>query len=152
MAGGADAAPLDEAFGYAQAAGTPAAERAAFEAWRAGGSGAIAPGSVPAEAAGLVATMLDALARLEEFDAFERLAGVAEALALPWRERRELMAMVFLRRGFLDNAAGEWIGAVEREGGDERALNGLALIADARGLPADAEVFRAEARRFATAA
>jgi glycosyltransferase involved in cell wall biosynthesis/thioredoxin-like negative regulator of GroEL len=152
MAGGADAAPLDEAFGYAQAAGTPAAERAAFEAWRAGASGAIAPGSVPAEAAGLVATMLDALARLEEFDAFERLAGVAEALALPWRERRELMAMVFLRRGFLDNAAGEWIGAVEREGGDERALNGLALIADARGLPADAEVFRAEARRFATAA
>jgi hypothetical protein len=95
--------------------------------------------------------MLDALARLEDFDGFERLAGVADALALPWRERRELMAVVFLRRGFLDNAAGEWIGAIEREGPDVRALTGLAAVADARGLHEDAEVFRAEARQTAAA-
>jgi tetratricopeptide (TPR) repeat protein len=148
MAGRADAA-VDEAFAFARAAGVPAAELAVFEGWRA--ASPPATGSIPAAAAGLVSTMLDALARLEDFDHFERLAGVADALALPWRERRELMAVVFLRRGFLDNAAGEWIGAVEREGADVRALAGLAAVADARGLHEDAEVFRAEARQLGAA-
>jgi glycosyltransferase involved in cell wall biosynthesis len=148
LAGGAPDAAVEQAFAYAAQAQMNPAELAAFTAWR---SGSPAPGSVPAQAAGLVATMLDALARLEDFDGFERLAGVANALALPWREIRELMATVFLRRGFLDNAAGEWIGAVEREGADERALNGLALIADARGLHEDAAIFRDEARELAAA-
>jgi hypothetical protein len=89
--------------------------------------------------------MLEALARLEDFDGFERLAGVAEALDLPWRERRELLAGVYLRRGFLDSAAAEWIAAVEAEGPDARAMHGLARIADARGFAEDAAVFRAEA-------
>jgi len=143
-AAGAD--DIDGALDYAQRAGLPPAERAAFAAWR---SGEPAPGSVPAAAAPLLATMLEALARLEDFDGFERLAGVAEALALPWRERRELMAGVYLRRGFLDSACEEWIQSVEREGADRRAMLGLATIAELRGLPEDAAVFRAEAEGLA---
>ncbi|HEU4975144.1 MAG TPA: glycosyltransferase [Baekduia sp.] len=146
MPGGADA---QVAIDYARAAGMHAAELAAFEAWQRGGA---PEGSVPAAAAPVVATMLDALAHLEDFDGFERLAGVAEALDVPWRERRELLAGIYLRRGFLDSAAGEWIAAVEREGADERALLGLATVADARGLAEDAEVFRAEARALTGAA
>jgi glycosyltransferase involved in cell wall biosynthesis len=149
LAGGADAATLDAAFAHAREARLAPAELTAFEAWR---SGAAASGSVPAEAAPLVAVMLEALARLHDFDGFERLAGVAEALALPWRERRELLAIVYLRRGFLDSAAAEWIGAVEREGADPRALLGLAAVAEARGLHDDAQVFRAEARELGAAA
>jgi hypothetical protein len=142
MAGGAGPEALDAAFAQARAAGVAAAELAVHEAWRAG---APAAGSVPAEGAPLLAVMLEALARLEDFDGFERLAAVAEALDLPWRERRELLAGVYLRRGFLDSAAGEWIAVVEAEGPDARAMTGLARIADARGFAEDAAVFRAEA-------
>jgi len=146
VAGGAEPALIDAALAHARAAGVPAGDVAAFAAWRAG---AIAENAVPAEAAPLVTVMLEALARLEDFDGFERLAGVAESLALPWRERRELLAGVYLRRGFLDSAAGEWIQAVQQHGPDARALQGLARIADARGLHEDAELLRTEARTLA---
>jgi hypothetical protein len=96
--------------------------------------------------------MREALARLEDFDGFERLAGVVERLALPWRDQRELLASVYLRRGFLESAAREWIGVVERQGPDERALLGLAHLAEAQGLHDDAQLMRAEARELATAA
>lgn len=149
FAGGASPAALDAALAYAAATGLDPADLAAFTAWRTGSAG---EGTVPSAAAPLVATMLDALARLEDFDGFERLAGVAEALALPWRERRELMATVYLRRGFADSAAGEWMAVVERDGADERALRGLAGVADARGLAEDAAVLRAEAQSLSGAA
>jgi tetratricopeptide (TPR) repeat protein len=142
MAGAAAPDALDAAFAHARAAGVASADLAVHDAWRAG---APAAGSVPAEGAPLVCVMLEALARLEDFDGFERLAAVAEALDLPWRERRELLAGVYLRRGFLDSAAAEWIAAVEAEGPDARAMTGLARIAEARGLAEDAALFRAEA-------
>jgi glycosyltransferase involved in cell wall biosynthesis len=148
LAAGSDAAQIDAAFAYADAAGLPAAQRAALAAWRDGGSGA-----VPADAAPLVVVMLEALARLEEFDAFERLAGVVGRLDLPWREQRELLAGVYYRRGFLESAAREWLGVAERLGGpDERALLGLALLADAQGLADDAQLMRDEAATLAAAA
>ncbi|HWI72381.1 MAG TPA: hypothetical protein VNT55_10530, partial [Baekduia sp.] len=148
LAAVADDALLDEAFAYADAAGLPAAQRAALAAWREGGSGA-----VPADAAPLVVVMLEALARLEEFDAFERLAGVVDRLDLPWREQRELLAGVYYRRGFLESAAREWFAVAERLGGpDERALLGLALLADAQGLAEDAQLLRDEAATLAAAA
>ena len=125
----------------------PRAELTALIAWRDGGA---PEGSIPVDAAPAIATMLEALAHLEDFDGFERLAGAVEALALPWRERRELLATVYYRRGFLDSAANDWIAAVEREGADERALLGMAGIADARGLAEDAAVFRAEAQALST--
>jgi tetratricopeptide (TPR) repeat protein len=150
VAAGADAPLLDAAFAYAQAAGTAPAELAAFAAWR-GGDGA--PTVVGAAAVPLVVVMLEALARLEEFDGFERLAGVVELLDLPWREQRELLAGVYYRRGFLESAAQEWFGVAEKLGGpDERALLGLALLADAQGLTEDAQLMRDEAATLAAAA
>ena len=150
-AAGAEPALLDEAFGYATR--------------RRHGSGAtgrlrrLARGrrtrrrKVPASAAPLVAVMLEALARLEDFDGFERLAGTVELLDLPWREQRELLATVYYRRGFLESAANEWFGVVQRLGGpDERALLGMALLAEAQGLHEDARTLRDEAATLASTA
>jgi glycosyltransferase involved in cell wall biosynthesis len=149
LAAGAEAPAVDAAFAYARAAGAPADELVAFSCWRSGGA---APGTVPATAAPLVATMLEALARLEDFDGFERLAAVVESLALPWREQRELLATVYLRRGFHEMAAREWIGVVERQGPDERAMLGLAQLAEVQGLHDDARLMRDEAATLRAAA
>ena len=51
--------------------------------------------------------------------------------ASPARERRELLAAMYLRRGFLESAADEWIAAVQEDGADARALFGLAQVAPA---------------------
>ncbi|HMJ37911.1 MAG TPA: glycosyltransferase [Baekduia sp.] len=149
LAAGADAPLVDEAFAFARAAGAPADELAAFHCWR---GATVAPDAVPATAAPLVATMLEALARLEDFDGFERLAVVVESLALPWREQREVMATVYLRRGFHESAAREWIGVVERQGPDERAMLGLAQLAELQGLDDDARLMRDEAATLRAAA
>jgi hypothetical protein len=96
--------------------------------------------------------MLEALARLEDFDGFERLAGVVEALAIGWREQRELLATVYLRRGFFESAANEWIQSVERLGPDERSMLGLAQLAELQGLHDDAKLMRDEAAALRLAA
>ena len=61
----------------------PDEERAVFAAWEAVRSGAGAPAALPAPAAAPVLIMLDALARLQAFDAFEALVAVLEAVAMP---------------------------------------------------------------------
>jgi glycosyltransferase involved in cell wall biosynthesis len=134
------------------AAALPVAERSAFAAWQAVRSGAAAPAGLPADAATPVVTMLDGLARLQAFDAFADLVAVLEAVALPWRERREALAGVYLRRGYVDSAAEEWIAVCERSGPDARALRGLATVAIAKGLDEDARIFAAEADALAAAA
>ncbi|MDX6730815.1 MAG: hypothetical protein QOC54_763 [Baekduia sp.] len=149
LAAAAPAPLADDAFAYAAAAGIDPAELAAFTAWRGGDD---ASDVVPAAAAPLVATMLEALARLEDFDGFERLAAVVERLALPWREQRELLAGVYLRRGFYESAAQEWIGTVERQGPDERSMLGLAQLAELQGLHEDAQLMRDEAATLRAAA
>jgi hypothetical protein len=65
---------------------------------------------------------------------------------LPARERRELLALTYFRRGFLESAADEWVAAVQEQGPDARALIGLAQVAYARELPDDAVVFATEAQ------
>jgi tetratricopeptide (TPR) repeat protein len=143
LASGAGEAELDAAFAYGRTARVDPAELAALAAWRGGPQ---APVRVPAAGAPLLTVMLEALARLEDFDGFERLAGVVERLDLPWREQRELLAGVYYRRGFLESAAQEWFGVAEQLGGpDERALLGFALLAEAQGLDEDARLMRAEA-------
>jgi hypothetical protein len=89
--------------------------------------------------------MLEALARIEAFEAFEILAARFETLDLPWREKRERLANVYLRRGFLDSAADEWIRVCEEEAPDADAMIGLAQIAWAKGLDEDAAAFAEEA-------
>ena len=89
--------------------------------------------------------MLEALLRVEEVDAFVSLLPVFEAVSLPARERSELLAGMYLRRGFVDSAADEWIAVCEQQGPDAAALAGLAQIALARGLEEDARTFAEEA-------
>jgi hypothetical protein len=135
-----------------RAAALPSAERSAFAAWQAVRAGGAAPAALPADAAVPVLTMLDGLARLEAFDAFADLVAVLDAVALPWRERRQALAELYLRRGFVDSAGEEWIAVCQKEGPDARALRGLSAVAAAKGLAEDAEVFAAEAEALAAAA
>jgi tetratricopeptide (TPR) repeat protein len=142
-----DGAPADAG----AAAALPDEERAVFAAWEAVRSGANAPAALPAQAGAPVLIMLDALARLQAFEAFEALAAVLEAVAMPWRERRQALAELYLRHGYADSAAEEWIAACEQGGVDAQALRGLAAVAVARGLDEDAQVFAAEAEALAAA-
>ncbi|WP_354699780.1 beta-1,4-glycosyltransferase [Paraconexibacter sp. AEG42_29] len=122
-------------------AALPAAERAALLAW----AGDPSVGTVPAAAAPIVGVMLDALARLERFDAFEALVAVLHRIPIGVRERHEQLATIYLRRGFLDSATDEWIAVVEELGADAAALRGLSRVAAARGLDADAALLAADA-------
>jgi tetratricopeptide (TPR) repeat protein len=85
-------------------------------------------------------TALEALLRVQAFTAFEQLAAVVETIAMPPLDRRDALARIYLRRGFLDSAAEEWMTSA-REHPSARALVGLAQVAYARSLPADAVVF-----------
>jgi hypothetical protein len=110
-----------------------------YRAWRALLAGEEGPRSLPAEAAGPVVTALGALLRVQELEAFETAHALLERTAIDVRERRELLAQLYLRRGFLESAADEWI-AVCDEAPDVKALVGLGQVAFARGFLGDAEV------------
>ena len=125
-----------------------AVERALLHAWLTATEGGEPPETLPAEAAGPALVMLEALARLEAFDAFEVLAGRYESIDVSWRERREALAAIYLRRGFLESAADEWISVCEADGPDAAALLGLAQVAWARGMDDEAVVFAEEAREL----
>jgi tetratricopeptide (TPR) repeat protein len=127
----------------------PDEERAVFAAWQAVSSGAATPSALPAAAAAPILIMLDALARLQAFDAFADLVAVLEGVAIPWRQRREALADLYLRHGYADSAAEEWLAVCEREGIAGPALRGLAAVATARGLDEDAQIFVAEAEALA---
>ncbi|HVW90717.1 MAG TPA: glycosyltransferase [Gaiellaceae bacterium] len=115
-------------------------DRALYEAWAAVLSGSQPAGSIPAPAFATAATALEALLRIQAFAAFEQLAGIADRIAVPADDRREVLARIYLRRGFLDSAADEWI-ALARERPSARAFVGLAQVAVARELPSDAVAF-----------
>jgi tetratricopeptide (TPR) repeat protein len=138
-----------EAAAEALAAASPAAlhpaEHALFSAWHGLAGGDPAPAALPLEAAPLLVTTLEALLRVQEFDAFGLLVGLLDRTGLPWRERRELLASTYLRRGFLESAADEWIAVCQERGPDVPALIGLAQVAVARELPEDALLFAQEA-------
>ena len=70
---------------------------------------------------------------------------------LPWRERRQALAELYLRHGYADSAAEEWIAVCEQGGIDAPALRGLAAWPSPRGLDEDAQVFAAEAEALAAA-
>ena len=124
------------------------AESALLRSWRDAAAGAEPPATLPAAAGDPAIVMLEALARVEAFDAFEVLAARYDTIALPWRERRERIAGVYLRRGYLESAADEWIAVCDADGPDAAALLGLAQVAWARGMDDDARVFAEEAREL----
>jgi len=140
-----DAAAAETA--AARAVGDLAAgELAGYDAWRRLAAGQRAPIAPPSEAAAPLVVALEALLRVEEFDAVGPLLGAIEGSAVPERARRELLANAYLRRGFLESAADEWMATCA--GGrapDADALVGLAQVAWAMGNQDDAVVFAREA-------
>lgn len=124
----------------------PAAESALFSAWIDAATGKDLPATLPADAAPLLAATLEALLRTTQIDAFALLVPLTERTGMAMREVRELMASMYMRRGFLESAADEWIAAVQDFGPDARALTGLALVATARDMRDDALAFAREAK------
>jgi GT2 family glycosyltransferase len=114
-----------------------------YRAWAAVLTGGdLAP--VPLEATGTALTALEALLRVQDIDAYTVALQAFSAVELPARQRREVLARIYFRRGFLESAADEWIAAVQEQP-DAAALVGLAQVAQAQGLHADALVFAEEA-------
>ena len=140
-----DAAAAADAAARAAADLAPV-ELAGFDAWRrlAAGETAVAP--VPAAGVPGLVIAFEALLRVEEFDAVAGLLQAIEQSAIPARARRELLANVYLRRGFLESAGDEWMAAVkEGAGPDADAFVGLAQVAWGLGAYEDAIVFAREA-------
>src|SRR5271165_6312534 len=121
----------------ARAAGMPAAELELFSGWQQLAIDGRTSVVLAAEVAPQLAVALEALLRVQHFEAFEVLLGLLARTPLPERERRELLAGMYLRRGFVVSAAQEWM-AVCREAPDTRALVGLARVAVARGMNREA--------------
>ena len=117
-----------------------------FRAWDAIRGGADAPTTLPLEAGALLALTLEALLRVREVDAFAQLLPLVDRLGLARRERRELLATMYLRRGFLQSAGDEWVAPCQEDGPDARALFGLAQVAAGRGLLEDAQMLAEETR------
>jgi tetratricopeptide (TPR) repeat protein len=140
-----DAAAADQALDRVRRVGLPAAEMALLEAWRRTARRDSVPGTLPAAATPLLASFLEALLRIAHVDAFACLVPLLDLVEIPWRERRELLASMYLRRGFLDSAADEWIAVCREAGPDAGALVGLAQTALARGLAEEARTFAEEA-------
>jgi hypothetical protein len=115
-----------------------------FRAWADALRSGAAPSTVPAPAADTAGTALEALLRVEDVDAFARLLPVWQADDLDPRERHDRLARIYLRRGFLESAADEWIASASIEV-DVRSMVGLAHVAIARGMPAEAREFAEEA-------
>ncbi|MGA9284850.1 MAG: glycosyltransferase [Solirubrobacteraceae bacterium] len=139
-----EATDIDRALEGARAAGMTDSEIDLFRAWRdLSGSGTTAI-ALAAEAVQPLVVMLEALLRVQDFQTFEVLLGALERTPVTERDRRELLADVYLRRGFETSAAEEWMAVCEAEP-DARALLGLARVAAARGMTREAENFAAAA-------
>jgi hypothetical protein len=93
------------------------------------------------ENAALLLTVMEALLRVEDVDAFVPLLPLAERVGLTSSERHERLAQMYLRRGFLDSAADEWAASCQENGPTPEALTGLAAIAVVRGDDEDARLF-----------
>jgi tetratricopeptide (TPR) repeat protein len=135
-----DAAALRGALADAEAGELPLADRLLYDAWAGALEGGQIPGSLPAAAAPTAATALEALLRVQEFESFELLSRIADTIAVPRDDWREVQAQMYLRRGYLDSAADEWLAAAQ-ERPTARAFVGLAQVAVARSLDDDAAVF-----------
>ena len=132
-----DPARTAVALARAEAVGVTQPELETYRAWAALRHGEPAP-RVLTEAAGeVVLTVLEALLRVHEFESFEAVLGLLDRVAFDPRDRRERLARLYLRRGFLASAAEEWL-AVAAEGPDADALVGLAQVSFAVGEPGEA--------------
>ena len=127
----------------AERVGLPSAERALYASWLAEQRGTPAP-PPPAAGLSLLTLMLESLLRVQDFENFEALLPLLEKMPVAQRERRELLAQIYLRRGFLRSAGREWMAVCEQQP-DARALVGLAHVALANDQPDAARTFAAQA-------
>jgi glycosyltransferase involved in cell wall biosynthesis/Tfp pilus assembly protein PilF len=145
LAGGAPGA--EAAFTRARDAGLAETELTFFRAWQAIREGAQPP-ALGRDSADLLMTVLEALLRVQDVDAFVPLLALTERVGLSARERREQLAQMYFRRGFVESAADEWAASCEEDGPSADALTGLAAIAVVRGDDADAKLFAHAAREL----
>jgi tetratricopeptide (TPR) repeat protein len=126
-------------------AGVPKAELRTFAGWLAVANGTPEHGlpSLPVASTPLLGVILETLLEAHAFEQFEKLANLLRRSALAQREQRELLATMYLKHGFLQSAAREWM-AICESGPDVRALLGLARVAQANGQLEDAAVFAGE--------
>lgn len=96
------------------------------------------PGQVPLTEAQALSTLLDELLAEQRFAAFETVLRAWDAVALDTGDRDEILARIYLGRGFVDSAAELWSRAWE-DRQDSRAVVGFARIHARQG---DAEAAR----------
>jgi glycosyltransferase involved in cell wall biosynthesis len=138
-----DLAGAEAALARAQRVGLPETDRGLYSSWLAmQRGGAMAP--PPAASLKLLSLMLESLLRVQDFENFESLLPLLEKMPVAERERRELLAQTYLRRGFLRSAGREWMAICEQQP-DARALVGLAHVALANGQPDTAATFAQQA-------
>jgi tetratricopeptide (TPR) repeat protein len=99
--------------------------------------------SLPVAATPLLGVILETVLGAHDFDTFEQLTKLLYGSALARREQQELLATMYLKHGFLQSAAKEWMAVCETSP-DVRALLGLARVAQANGQLEDAAVFAGE--------
>jgi len=128
---------LASALDRAARVGLPDSELGFYRAWAAALSGDELPEALPQSCAPATLTALEALLRVGEFELFETVLRVFDQIELQPRDRREVLASLYLRRGFLDSAAEEWLAAAHEEP-DGRSFVGLAQVAFARGFADEA--------------
>ena len=116
------------ALGRAPGIGLPAGDIALYRSWLARlRSEPALP--VPRAALPLMELILESLLRVQDFANFEiALEVLAEIEGQSQRERRERLALIYMRRGFVKSAAREWL-TVCQERPDVPALLGLARVA-----------------------
>ncbi len=94
-------------------AGVPKAERETFAGWLeiASGTPEQELRRLPVAATPLLGVILETLLAAHDFDTFESLTKLLGRSALVQREQRELLAGMYLKYGFLQSAAQEWMAA-----------------------------------------
>lgn len=140
---GADQEGAREALARAHRVGLAQADQDLYRSWLAKLDGHEPP-PPPMASLELLELMLESLLRVQDFDNFELLAGLYGSTVLPERERRERLAQMYFRRGFIKSAAREWLAVCEQKP-DVRALVGLAHVSLASGQAANAHTFAMQA-------
>jgi tetratricopeptide (TPR) repeat protein len=141
---GADPPGAAAALERARAAGMDREELDLFTAWQELAASGQSELELSAQAVPLLEVMLEALLRVHDFETFETLLALLERTPVAERERHELLAEMYMRRGFAASAAREWM-AVCRQEPDPQALLGLARVAAATGMAREASDFAAAA-------
>ncbi|MHB1569708.1 MAG: tetratricopeptide repeat-containing glycosyltransferase family 2 protein [Solirubrobacteraceae bacterium] len=121
----------------AKEAGLSTAELEVFSAWAAVAAGEALPDQLSLGGAPVLVVALETLLRGGDGARFEQLLPALERTPLPERERRETLARMYLAHGLLPLAAREWMAAAT-PAPDARALAGLALVAERKGMLEDA--------------